>query len=143
MRDAMQDSTTERRLHGEYWTSEESGAVRLIAQECAACGAAYLPAVATCVTCRGKTFRPRTLSPHGTLYTYTIVRGSGGVWPDIYTIGYVDFAEKVRVCGHLRECREADLSLGMAMAVEEAVLYSDPDGRAVKCFRFYSAKAAQ
>lgn len=139
----MQEPTAERRLHGEYWTAEGNGAVRLIAQECAACGAAYLPAVAACVACRGKAFRPRTLSPHGTLYTYTIVRGSGGVWPDVYTIGYVDFPEKVRVCGQLRETREADLSPGMPMAVEEAVLYRDADGSAVKCFRFHSAKAAQ
>jgi uncharacterized OB-fold protein len=134
---------SERRLHGEYWSRDESGAVRLTARECRACGACYLPGIATCVKCRGREFGPRTLSTIGTLYTYTIVRNAGGVWPAAYAIGYVDFpTEEVRVCGHLREVDPAKLSIGMALGLEEAVLYTDPDGTKVKSFRFCAPEAA-
>ena len=139
----MQVKETERRLHGDYWEKQADGTVHLTAQQCMHCGACYLPAIATCVGCRGKEFRRKTLSPHGALYTYTIVRGSGGVWPDVYTIGYVDFPEQVRVCGHVRESDPQKLAVGMTMAAEEAVLYTDANGMAVKCFRFHAVGAAQ
>ncbi len=141
----MQEKTIsgERRLHGEYWSVLGDGAVQLTAHECTGCGACYLPAIATCVGCRGKDFRRKPLSRHGKLYTYTIVRGSGGVWPDVYAIGYVDFPEQVRVCGHLRETDPAKLVLGMQLATEEAVLYTDANGAVVKCFQFRAVEAAR
>lgn len=138
----MPEITTGRRLHGDYWSAAADGSVHLTASACTTCGACYLPAIATCVGCRGKAFRPKVLSPRGTLYTYTIVRGSGGVWPDVYTIGYVDFPEQVRVCGQLRETDPAKLAIGMTMAAEEAVLYTDAAGAPVKCFRFVAAEGA-
>lgn len=138
----MQQADAERRLHGEYWSAGPGRDVQLVARECTACGACYLPGIATCVACRGKLFRAKVLSGKGTLYTYTIVRGSGGVWPEVYAIGYVDFPEQVRVCAQLRETDPAALSIGMALVAEEAVLYEDAKGTAVKCFRFRSAKAS-
>lgn len=137
------EKTSERRLHSEYWSVQGDGAVQLTAHECASCGACYLPSIATCEKCRSKKFRRKPLSSHGKLYTYAIVRGSGGVWPDVYTIGYVDFPEQVRVCGHLRETDPAKLRIGMPLAAEEAVLYTDPNGTAVKCFRFHAVEASQ
>lgn len=139
----MPEKAIERRLHGEYWSVQPDGVVRLTARECASCGACYLPFIATCVQCRGKEFRPKELSPQGELYTYTIVRGSGGVWPDVYTIGYVDFPEQVRVCGHLAATEPAKLKIGMRMAAEESVLYTDANGTPVKCFRFRAVEAVQ
>jgi uncharacterized protein len=139
----MQDKPAERRLHGEYWSADETGAVQLTARECTSCGACYLPGIAKCVSCRGNQFRLKALSPHGKLYTYTIVRGSGGVWPDVYAIGYVDFPEQVRVCGQLRETDPAKLEIGMPLAVEEAVLYTEAGGTAVKCFRFCESREAR
>jgi uncharacterized OB-fold protein len=134
---------TERRLQGDYWSRDAHGAVRLSASECTGCGACYLPAIATCVRCRSRVFTSRTLPETGELYTYTIVRNAGGVWPTAYTIGYVDFAEAgVRVCGQVRETDPAQLRIGMALGLEEAVLYTDPDGTAVKSFRFRVEEAA-
>lgn len=143
MRSETQAPAGERRLHGDYWATAEDGVTQLTAKQCTGCGACYLPAIATCVTCRGKAFHDKPLSSTGLLYTYTIVRGSGGVWPDVYTIGYVDYPEQVRVCGHLRETDPDKLSVGMRVATEEAVLYTDAGGNAVKCFRFHSAEVAQ
>jgi uncharacterized OB-fold protein len=133
----------ERRLQGEYWSRNEDGAVQLTARECLACGACYLPGIATCVKCRSRQFGLRTLPPVGRLYTYTIVRDAGGVWPSEYAIGYVDYPqEEVRVCGHLREVDPAKLQIGMSLGLQEAVLYTDPDGTPVKSFRFCSTESA-
>lgn len=134
----------ERLLHADYWERGPDGAVTLLARQCRKCGACYLPAIATCVTCRCTEFQPRPLPASGRLYTYTVVRGSGGVWPDVYTIGYVDFPdEQVRVCGQVRETGEARLEIGMAVGIEDAVLYTDANGTAVRCFRFHAQEAAR
>ena len=132
------------RLHGDYWSVADTGAVCLSGFQCTACGAGYLPAIATCSQCRGIDFRPLELSSEGCLYTYTVVRGSGGVWPDVYTIGYVDYPEEgVRVCGHIGETDAARLRIGMKMKVERAVLYTDRDGNDVECFRFQPSENDQ
>jgi uncharacterized protein len=131
-----------RQLHPEHWETQPSGAVRLLASRCTRCGATYLPAIATCASCRGREFTSQPLSHSGTLYSYTIVRDAGGAWPDVYAIGYVDFPENVRVCGHLRETSDAQLRVGMPMGVEAAELYRDKDGSAVVCFRFHRLEGA-
>lgn len=127
----------ERRLHGQYWNAEPDGSVTLNARQCTSCGAAYLPSIVTCISCRGNEFRALSLTATGELYSYTIVRGNGGVWPDLYAIGYVDFPrEKVRVCGHLAETDPARIKIGMKVKCEEAVLYMDANGVDVTCYRF-------
>jgi uncharacterized OB-fold protein len=132
-------ATSERRLHGDYWARAEDGDVELFGYTCTHCGTCYLPAIATCAACRGKDFTRTKLSSTGELYTYTIVRGAGGVWPAEYTVGYVDYPEeKVRVCGQIRETDSAKLKVGMRVGVEQAVLYTAADGAPVTCFRFHA-----
>src|SRR5690606_5007534 len=110
-------------LHGQYWSSNENGDAALKGLKCIGCGAGYLPAIATCSKCKGKLFEELDLSPEGQLYTYTVVHKSGGVWPDVYTIGYVDYPEGVRVCGHIRTEPNQPLPIGIKMKTEVAVLY--------------------
>ncbi|MYN13899.1 hypothetical protein GSY71_12195 [Pusillimonas sp. TS35] len=129
-----------RRLHGEYWSPSKAGQAVLTAKQCTSCGAGYLPAIATCVQCSGTTFRDLPLSHQGALYTYTIVHGSGGVWPKVYAIGYVDYPEGVRVCGHISETESGALQIGMPMSAHETTLYKDKEGVDVKCFRFEPAQ---
>ena len=93
------------RLHGDYWRVSQSGRVELIAQSCSNCGTHYLPKVMTCVRCGGQSFTPSILSSKGYLYTYSIIHGSGGVSPETYAVGYVDFPEGVRVFGQIRRLR--------------------------------------
>ena len=144
MGNAAAAAPEERRLHGEYWSALTSGAACLTASECTRCGNCYLPAIATCVACKGRKFRARPLTSTGTLYTYTIVRDAGGVWPSRYTIGYVDFAtEKVRVCGHVRETDPSRLRVGMPVGIEEAVLYTESAGTRLKCFRFHALEGSR
>ena len=131
-----------RYLHQDHWEAQPSGSVRLVAHRCTSCGATYLPGIAACASCRGKAFTRHPLSDSGTLYSYTIVRNAGGVWPDVYAIGYVDFPENVRVCGQLRETNEELLRIGMPVGVEAAELYRDKDGSAVVCFRFHRREGA-
>jgi len=128
------------RLHGDCWRIADDGVVELIGSRCTACGTVYLPQSITCARCGGRTFTALTLAPAGTLYSYSIVHRSGGVWPDLYAVGYVDFPEGVRVFGQLRADAPAALAVGARAGLEAATLYRRKDGAAVTCFRFVVAK---
>ncbi len=127
------------RLHPDCWQVVDRDRAELIASRCTQCATAYLPAVLACARCGNREFAACTLSPRGTLYTYSIVHGSGGVWPAVYAAGYVDFPEGVRVFGQLRETDATDLRIGAQIGVEPEVLYRRQDGIDVVCFRFYVA----
>lgn len=136
MSDVAPDAPAIERLHPDCWRSEGDRA-SLIAHRCEGCGTSYLPRAMTCVRCGGRSFVPQTLAPTGTLYTYSIVHGAGGVWPNPYAVGYVDFPEGTRVFGQIRETLPEALHVGAAVGVEPAVLYRRGDGTAVSCFRFF------
>ena len=127
-------------LHAEYWTALDSDAAQLIAYHCTGCGTHYLPKAMSCVRCGSRSFERQALSPQGTLYAYSIVYGAGGVWPAVYTVGYVDFPEGVRVFGQLRETSQDAIAVGATVGIEPAVLYRRKDGTSVRCFRFYVAR---
>lgn len=129
----------EERLHADCW-SDDGERVELIAQCCESCGTHYLPHSMTCVECGGHSFTTRPLASKGALYTYSIVRGAGGVWPEIYAVGYVDYPEGVRVFGQIRETEPDRLRIGSPVKVERATLYRRKDGTAVSCFRFRMAE---
>ena len=131
------------RLHGDCWREVEGERAELIAQRCTQCGVSYLPTALSCARCGNRTFAPQVLSPRGTLYSYAMVHGSGGVWPDLYAVGYVDFPEGVRVFGQLRDTSESALRSGASVGVEPATLYRRKDGAEVRCFRFFVDEAAR
>ena len=130
-------ATTTQRLHDRYWTRLPDGEVRLVASECTQCHLCYLPAITTCTGCGGRSFCDKPLSGTGQLYSHTTVHNAGGIWPAEYTIAYVDYPERVRVCGHLRAPDAAMVRLDMPVGVEEATLYVDAAGTRFNCFRFY------
>ena len=138
----MSESTAarEERLHPECWRETGDDGVELIASRCTRCGAVYLPRARVCVRCGASSFAPQALAPEGTLYAYSIVHGAGGVWPEVYAVGYVDFPEGVRVFGQIRETSPDALRIDAAVAVEKAILYRRKDGTAVSCFRFRLAE---
>ena len=127
---------TATRLHGDCWRAVGGDRVELLASRCARCRAMFLPRMFTCTECGGNEFAEAVLSPEGTLYSFTVVRGSGGVWPDVYAVGYVDYPEGVRVFGHLRREETDELAIGMTVRTEEATLYTAKDGTPARCFRF-------
>jgi uncharacterized OB-fold protein len=131
------------RLHGDCWREVGGTQVELIAQRCTQCGTGYLPKALTCARCGGRSFAPLVLGHRGTLYSYAIVHGSGGVWPDLYAVGYVDFPEGVRVFGQLRDTSESTLHSGAQVGAEPATLYRRKDGTEVRCFRFFVDEATR
>ena len=125
------------RIHGHCWRTTPRGTVELLASRCTKCGTSFLPSMFTCTECGNHEFSEAVLSPEGTLYSYTVVRGSGGVWPDVYAVAYVDYPEGVRVFGHLRREDLDRVSIGARVRTEEATLYTSRDGVPARCFRFY------
>jgi uncharacterized OB-fold protein len=134
---AAHTSASVERLHADCWRIVDGERVELIASVCTQCGTSYLPKALCCVRCGNRSFKPQALSPRGTLYTYSIVHGSGGVWPDVYAVGYVDFPEGVRVFGHLRDTSPETLHVGAQVGLEEGLLYRQKDGTEVTCYRFF------
>jgi len=124
-------------LYAEYWTAVDDHAAALHAVRCIRCGTYFLPRIMTCTGCGNRRFDKAPLSAVGSIYSYTIVHGAGGLWPPVYAVGYVDFPEGVRVFGHIRECDPSVLSIGAPVGIEHAVLYMRKDGTPVKCFRFH------
>jgi len=90
-----------------------------------------------CTECGHAVFDRVTLAPTGTLYTYTIIHGAGGVWPAVYAVGYVDFPEGVRVFGQIRDTDPTVLTVGARVGVEPTILYERKDGTRVQSFRFF------
>jgi len=125
-------------LHADCWRTLSEHTAVLIAYRCTSCGTHFLPAVMTCTRCGSQTFNRSELSQRGTLYTYSIVHGAGGVWPPVYTVGYVDFPEGVRVFGQVRETVPGTLAVGASVGIEPAALYERKDGTVVRCFRFHT-----
>jgi len=124
-------------LHSDYWSAVDARTAQLTAYRCTQCDTHFLPRVMTCTACGATEFERAALSPHGTLYTYTVLHNAGGVWPAVYAVGYVDFPEGVRVFGQLRETEASALSIGARVGVEPTVLYTRKDGTPVTCFRFH------
>ena len=139
----MNEGTTAPRtpeaLHADCWSAVDEHTAQLTSYRCTQCGTHYLPRVLTCTSCGATKFDRVPLAPHGTLYTYTIVHKAGGVWPETYAVGYVDFPEGVRVFGQLRETTPDALAIGARVFVEPATLYQRKDGTPVTCFRFRAA----
>jgi uncharacterized OB-fold protein len=129
----------EERLHADCWR-DDGERVELISQRCDGCGTHYLPHAMTCVECGGRSFTSQRLASTGKLYTYSIVCGAGGVWPEAYAVGYVDYPEGVRVFGQIGETEAERLRIGAPVNVERATLYRRKDGTAVTCFRFRPAE---
>jgi len=74
-------------LHSDYWSAVDARTAQLTAYRCTQCDTHFLPRVMTCTTCGATEFERAALSPHGTLYTYTVLHNAGGVWPAVYAVG--------------------------------------------------------
>ncbi len=80
---------------------ETDDGVRLLAGECAGCSTLSFPAASVCANCQGRQVARRTLSASGRIHSYTVVRAQPPEYdgPVPYGLGFVDFAEGLRVYG--------------------------------------------
>lgn len=79
-------------------TMEAEG--QIVGSRCADCGRSAFPAARVCRDCLSANQKPKVLTDHGTLYSYSTVHVASG--RDVpYSVGYVDLADGVRILGPL------------------------------------------
>ena len=101
-----------------YW----DGARRheLLIQQCAACGHRWHPPLPVCPECHSADVAWTPVSGRGRVYTYTTVyHATHAAMADKvpYIAALVELDEGPRVLTNLRNCTEADVQIGMPVAV--------------------------
>ncbi len=104
---------------------------------CETCGGSFFPPHEFCPQCLDDgTMAPARLSRRGTLYSFSIVHAAAKGFRAPYAVGYVDLPENVRVLAQISNWEEVDLSSGMTMEVDRAVIGENPDGSAKESYVF-------
>ncbi len=93
---------------------------RLMIQKCSSCGAVMWPVKTRCDNCLQPTVDWIQASGQGTLYSFTLMHqlyhpAFASEVP--YNIAQVDLAEGLRILTNIVDCPNADLRIGMPLAV--------------------------
>ena len=86
----------------------------LVGFRCRDCGIQVFGPATFCQGCTSDRLEPVDFSPHGTLYSYTIVRVPPAGWPGPvpYTLGQVQLPEGPQVLAEVVDCLAGDLAIG-------------------------------
>lgn len=114
---------------------------RLLASRCAGCGSHYFPRALSCrnPACRDKRLEDTTLSPQGTLYSYTLQCYRPPAlfrmddWKP-YAVGLVELPEGIRIMGMVSGLMPGPLSIGQPVRLSIDALYRDEQGREVTTY---------
>jgi uncharacterized protein len=112
---------------------------RLIASVCPACGEVLFPRRDSCANCQAENLRDITLSRKGRIYSFTTVMQKPGRYYQgevPYTIGWVEFPEKVRVQGLFAEGDSSDLVIGMDAELVIGKVGVDEAGHEIVAHKF-------
>lgn len=127
----------------------QGGAPALVGAKCARCGTHYFPRRARCSNplCAGAAAEPVRLSPHGTLYSYSVQAYRPpplfGMEPWApYAIGLVDLPEGVRVMAMLTGATPDSHRIGSLMELRLEPLRVDAEGREVLTWKFAPVETA-
>ncbi len=119
--------------------TDASGALRLAASRCQACGAHFFPRRLVCARCLSREMATVLLSTRGTLYTYTTVYQSTPDFPTPYVLAYVDLPEGVRLLAQLVGAPPGEARIGMPLALRVEPVRTGAEGRPVMGYRLYPA----
>ena len=117
-----------------------NGAGHLVGSRCGACEAHYYPRREVCARCTSENMESVALSTTGTLYTYTVIHQSTPDFTVPYVLGYVDLPEGVRVLGQVVLDEQADVRIGMLLAMSVEPFGEDDTGNPVYGYRFREAR---
>jgi scaffold protein (connect acetoacetyl-CoA thiolase and HMG-CoA synthase) len=120
----------------ECWVGEKDN-LHLVGSRCKKCGQNYFPVREICPKCftEGEMDKIK-LSSRGKLYSYSIVQIAPKRFMPPYAVGYVDFAEGVRVLGQLTTCDPDKLKLDMEVQTELGRIAIDEQGDEVISYKF-------
>lgn len=106
----------------------------IIAGTCTSCGACFFPAPSTCPTCWATEFSPTDLTD-GVTYALSVVDVMPAGYESPATVGYVDYAQDVRVFGHFSDVSGPPRA-GAPVIADVAQVGTRRDGTSITAFRF-------
>jgi len=124
----------------ELFTTDENGAVRLIAGYCKESDNYTFPKYLVDPVSFSDEIEEKLLSPTGTLHSYTTVRRSMPEFPVPYALALVDFPERVRVMAQVETDDVEDLKIGEEMGVTVGRVKKTNDGKDVLSYKFYPVR---
>jgi uncharacterized OB-fold protein len=109
-----------------FWAALDEGT--LLVSSCDACGHRWLPPLATCPRCAGRSITSAPASPNGTLYSWTVIHlaADPAYAAEVpYTVGLVALADGARLYGRVVGLAHDDLRPGLPLAVRVRRAHDD------------------
>jgi uncharacterized OB-fold protein len=96
---------------------------RLVVQVCAGCGTVQHPPEEICHTCGSMEFGERTVSPYGTVYSYTVAhyavhKALADSTPYTVVLVSLDELPEVRVVGNLLDVPVEEVAIGLPVEAD-------------------------
>ncbi len=93
---------------------------RLEAARCTVCGAVLYPARQVCPVCQARSFERFTLTPHGTVATFTVIHVATTAFRQEapYVLAVVELADGVRCTCQLADVAPGEVRIGMPVRLE-------------------------
>jgi uncharacterized OB-fold protein len=111
---------------------------RLKGVKCKSCGELFFPKREKCVKCFAEETEEISLSPRGTVYSYTVVHHAtpGYTGPLPYAVGAVELPGGIVILSPLTQCQLDQLKIGMNVELVLEKLYEDENGNEVISYKF-------
>jgi len=102
-----------------YWR-EMPQRYRYEAAKCTKCGKIFFPPRQVCNGCRGREFKDVTLSPKGTIETFTVIRVAPSGFEDEapYAVGIVKLDDGVKITAQIADCKPDEIKIGDKVRIE-------------------------
>ena len=111
-------------------TKDDGSEGVLLGFRCRQCDTVIFGPGTFCQSCTSDQLEPVEFDPHGTLYSYTIVRVPPAGWkgPVPYVLGQVQLEEGPQVLAEVIDCQEQDLAVGLPVTLTfKNVSWEDTD----------------
>ena len=111
---------------------------RLTGVKCRSCGEFFFPKRTKCIKCFAEETEEISLSPRGTVYSYTVVHHAtpGYTGPLPYAVGAVELPGGIVILSPLTQCQLDQLKIGMNVELVLEKLYEDDNGNEVISYKF-------
>jgi uncharacterized OB-fold protein len=119
-----------------YWR-EIPQRYRYEAAKCGQCGKVFFPPRLVCNGCRGREFTKVTLSPHGTVETFTVIHVAPTGFADQapYAVGIIKLDDGVRLTAQIVDAELDKLAVGDKVKLEFRRIQDDGESGVI-CYGY-------
>ncbi len=109
---------------------ERNGRWVQIGRKCRSCGKTSFPVTELCPFCSSENGEMVSLSPTGTLFSFSITRVPVGPYKPPIVAGFIDLPEGTRIFGQIHAAPD-EIKTGILMTMKTGVLWTEKDGTEV------------